>query len=30
MQNLGGGGDKVYSYGENDKQEQRTRILKLP
>ena len=31
MQNLGGGGgDKVYNYGENDKQEQRTRILKLP
>ena len=31
MHNLGagGGGDKVYNYGENDKQEQRTRILKL-
>ena len=30
IQNLGaGGGGKVYNYGENDKQEQRTRILKL-
>ena len=33
MQNLGAGGgvvDKVYNYGENDKQEQKTTILKLP